>query len=74
MRTTVNLDEKIYRIIRQLAEQNHSSMGKIISDMDKKAISSEKMEYLDSSFPFFQVSENAPVLTLDDIKKNEDIE
>ena len=74
MRTTLNIEDRIYKIVKQLATQQEISVGELVSQLLKKAIGSRRSGYRADGFPLFHVSENAEVITLDDIKKDEDLE
>jgi len=41
MRTTVNLDEDIFRITRSLAEETNSSLGAVLSLLVRKGLAAE---------------------------------
>ncbi|MEE9395842.1 MAG: hypothetical protein V3V31_02400 [Methylococcales bacterium] len=72
MRTTISLDEDIIESARYLAKQNHSTLGKTISDLARKGLQATHSYELKNNFPVFKVSENSPVITPEDVKKLED--
>ena len=63
MRTTVNLDEDVMRVIRSLARERGESLGSVISSLIRKALKPTPQVAYSSDFPVFRVREDAPPLT-----------
>jgi hypothetical protein len=72
MRTTLSLDEDIIETARYLAQQNHSTLGKIISDLVRKGLQATHSYELKNNFPVFKVAKNSPLITPEDVKKLDD--
>jgi hypothetical protein len=73
MRTTLNLDEDILRIARQLAADQGTSLGKVVSDLARRGLSRNRLESRDG-LPAFSVSEAAPPFTGEDVRAGEEDE
>ena len=63
MRTTVNLDEEILRVIRSLARERGESMGSVVSELIRQALKPPPEATYASDFPVFRVREDAPPIT-----------
>ncbi len=72
MRTTLSLDEDIIESARYLAKQNNCTLGKAVSDLARKGLQGSFSYDLKNDFPVFNVSENSPVITPEDVKKLDD--
>ncbi|MGA1193907.1 MAG: antitoxin [Kiritimatiellia bacterium] len=74
MRTTLNLDDDIFRVAKAMARQEEKSLGAIISEFARKGLMAgkryERTEVDD--LPVFQVREDSPVFTSEDVKRDED--
>ncbi|MFW5785842.1 MAG: antitoxin [bacterium] len=73
MRTTLNLDEDILRIARQIAADQGISLGKVVSDLARRGLARNRMESRDG-LPVFSVSEAAPTFTGEDVASAEEDE
>ncbi len=73
MRTTLNLDDDIAGVARELAAERGVSMGKIVSELARRGLrprenrSSER-----NGLPVFEVAENAQPITTEDVQRAED--
>lgn len=72
MRTTITLDDDIIETARYLAEQGHTTLGKVISDLARKGLQSTDSYQRVNNFPVFKVSEDSPVITPEHVKQLED--
>ncbi len=72
MRTTITLDDDIIETARYLAKQDHSTLGKVISDLARKGLQGSKSYKSENNFPVFSVSESSPVITPEHVKTLED--
>ena len=70
MRTTANIDDDLLRILRGIAESRRTSLGKVISDLVRIALKPRDPRPAD--LPVFRVSEGAPAITIEDVKKAEE--
>ncbi len=73
MRTTVAIDDDVLQAARKLAAARDQPLGKVVSDLMRRGLSIRR-EYFggDAGFPLFQVREDSPPITLDDVKRDED--
>ncbi len=76
MRTTINIDDDIYKIAQSLAAEKGISMGAAISLLARDGLNmSRDVTYTkESGLPVFQVAENAEIITSEDIAAAEDEE
>ena len=72
MRTTVNLDDDVFRITRSLAEETNSSLGAVLSLLVRKGLAAEAAPHGDLGIPVFTVSEKAPLFGADQVSEAED--
>ena len=73
MRTTLSIDSDILRAAKQLATAQSKSLGSVISDLARKGLKGpERKVGTRNGFPLFPVSDNAPVVTSEDVRQAED--
>lgn len=78
MRTTLNLDPQLLSTAKRLAASRSVALGDIISELANKGLEAENQAQNRSSsrrksgFPVFRSAKGAPMIGLDDVKKNED--
>jgi hypothetical protein len=72
MRTTLNIDDDVLRVLRGITESRRESMGKVVSDLVRKALAPRDPRPVDESIPVFRVSVGAPAITLADVKRAEE--
>ena len=73
MRTTVAIDDDVLDAARKLAAARDQPLGKVVSDLMRRGLSMRSQYPAgDSGFPLFQVREDSPPITLDDVKRDED--
>ena len=74
MRTTVNIEDELLRVAKSLARARCVSLGRIISDLMRRGLeqplSSTRRK---QGFPVFAVSQRARPITLEDVKKADDV-
>lgn len=69
MRATVQLDDDIYELARNLASREKISLGKVLSNLVRKAIGPSPAFPVRSGFPVFEVRPGAPPLTEEMVKR-----
>lgn len=74
VRTTVALDAAVLVAARRLAQARSQSLGKVLSDLARLGLRSEAKPASRHGFPVFDVPADAPPLTLEQIKQDEDDE
>ena len=63
MRTTLHIDDDIYDTVRSLAAIERSSVGKVLSQLARRALSPSRPEQSSKGFPVFDVPRQTPPLT-----------
>lgn len=63
MRTTLALDPDVFAAARSLAEAQGRTLGKVVSDLLRKALTQPPPTREVNGFPVFEVSPNAVPLT-----------
>ena len=72
MRTTLTIDDDVFRIVRTLAQERRTSLGKVLSDLARQGLSSGKPYSDDTGLPIFEVSETAPLFGPAEVADAED--
>lgn len=62
MRTTLNLDDDVFHEAKNLSELQGKSLSRVVSELARRGLRAASGE---TSFPTFQVSQNAKPLTLE---------
>jgi hypothetical protein len=63
MRTTLNIDDDLLRVIRSLARERGDSLGTVASDLIRRGLGSRREIEYDDDLPVFRVREGAPPIT-----------
>lgn len=63
MRTTVNLDEDVYRAAASIAAERGATIGKVLSDLARRGLAPSVREQDEEGFPVFGVPDGAPPIT-----------
>jgi len=63
MRTTLHIDDDIYEAARSLAAIERSSVGKVLSQLARRALSPSRPAQSVKGFPVFDVPSQTPPLT-----------
>jgi hypothetical protein len=64
MRTTLHIDDDVYRAAKSLAEAEDRPVGKVLSDLARKGLTPRKLS-TKAGFPVFSVPPDAPPITLE---------
>lgn len=74
MRTTVNIDDEIYRIARSVARSRDISIGAALSDLARKGLMAERAPAytLEEGVPVFAVPPGAPAISLETLRAADD--
>jgi hypothetical protein len=78
MRTTLNLDPQLLSTAKRLAAARSVALGDIISELANKGLAAEGQAQEESSarrksgFPVFKTPKGAAMISLDDVKRDED--
>ena len=68
MRTTLQIDDDVLSIARQLASQRGMSIGQVVSELARKGLKPSAAYRYADDFPVFEVREDAAVFGLDEVK------
>lgn len=71
MRTTLTLDPDVLKAARSIARAKAISIGAAVSELARRGLEQTRHEALEP-FPHFQVSPEARIITLEDVKLIED--
>lgn len=77
MRTTVAIDDDVLDAARKLAAAHEQSLGKVVSDLMRRGLAARRgypaeNPAANEAFPTFEVREDSPPITLEDVKRDED--
>jgi hypothetical protein len=73
MRTTIAIDDDVLEAARKLAAARDESLGRVVSDLMRQGLAFRRAPPVNSrGLPTFQVREDSPPLTLEDVKRDED--
>jgi len=72
MRTTVNLPEDVYEVVRSVALAKRVSFGEALADLVRKGLAASPRIESRTAFPSFLVDEDAPAITLEQTLKAEE--
>ena len=74
MRTTLNIDPTLLNAAKRLAAARSVAVGDIISELAHAGLLAQSRTSLKrkSGFPVFTAPSGAPVIGLDDVKRDED--
>ncbi len=74
MRTTLNIDDEILEAARALAEERNLPVGAVLSDLARRGLHRpDAGQRRHKGFPVFDVSRGSTPLTLDRVKRHEDM-
>jgi hypothetical protein len=69
MRTTLNLDDDLLRVLRSIAQGEDRTVSEVASDLIRRALRPEVPDIDVNGFPVFEVSEQAELLTPDQVRE-----
>jgi len=73
MRTTVAIDDDVLEAARKLAAVRDQSLGQVVSELMRRGLAVRTGYRTDASgFPTFEVRDDSPPITLEDVKRDED--
>lgn len=72
MRTTLQIDEDVYRAAKSIAAAEHKTVGKVVSALMRKALAPQNYRDDADDLPSFRVSENASPLTMEMVREAEE--
>ena len=72
MRTTLTIDDDIFRVVKTLARESNQSIGAVVSSLARKGLKGQGFDVDDLGLPLFEVSEQAPVFGPEEVARGED--
>jgi len=72
VRTTLNIDSDVLRVLKAMAESRGTSVGSVVTELVRKALRPADSPSRDRSLPIFHVSDDAAPITLEDVKRAEE--
>jgi predicted urease superfamily metal-dependent hydrolase len=65
MRTTLNIDDDVLMVIKQIADRQHISRGKVVSHLARQALLSQESGGTRNGIPLFPRRADGKVVTLE---------
>jgi hypothetical protein len=65
MRTTLDLEEDVLMAAKEIARQRGVTVGKVMSDLARQALTREVAEATRNGLPIFPIQSNAGIVTLE---------
>ena len=65
MRTTLAIDDDVLTVAKAIAQQRHTSVGKVVSDLVRRALHRPKAPVSRNRVPLLPVSDRKAVITLE---------
>ena len=74
MRTTIDLDAEVLAAAKKLAAARSESLGRVISELARAGLEARtsRAHGTGSGFPVFKVRKGAALVSLEDVKRDED--
>ena len=72
MRTTVDLEEDVLMAAKEIARQRGNTLGQVLSDLARKALTRPARVSTKQGLPLFPVQPNAGVVTLEKVNQLRD--
>ena len=71
MRTTLQLDDDVYDLVRRLASARKVSLGQTVSDLVRKGFTTQARIRSEKGLLVFDLPEDSPLVTLETVKRLE---
>lgn len=71
MRTTLQLDDDVFDLVRRLANNRKVSLGQAVSDLVRKGLSTQGRVRPEQGLVVFDLPEDSPLVTMEDVKRLE---
>jgi hypothetical protein len=72
MRTTLSIDPEVLSAAKKIAAARSSSLGKVISELARRGLEARSKVGSRHGFPVFEVPPDAPALTPEQVREDED--
>jgi hypothetical protein len=73
MRTTIDIEDDMLNAAKHLARARSVSLGRAVSDLMRRGIQTDRSSKDDNGIPIFVVSPDSRPITLEDVKRLEDL-
>jgi hypothetical protein len=74
VRTTLQIDDDVYRAAASLAAAEGKPLGKVLSELARRGLAPRPYDTSRSGFPVFRVAEDAPPLTAEMVRRADEDE
>ncbi len=71
MRTTLNLDDDVYELVRAYSGDRSQSLGKIVSELVRRGLRAPLRTRLEGGFHVVDLPPDIPTVTTEDVKRLE---
>ena len=65
MQTTIDLEGDVFRAVEEIAQQRGVSIGKVLSDLARQALTRQGVAMIRNGVPLFPIQPNADVVTME---------
>lgn len=69
MRTTLRIEDDVFRAAKSLADSEGKTVGQVISELARKGLAPRPQEATEDGFPIFAVPENATPITPEMVRR-----
>jgi hypothetical protein len=71
MRTTLQLDDEVFELVRRLANSRKVSLGQTVSDLVRKGLTTQARIRTEKGLVVFDLPEDSPLVTMECVKRLE---
>ena len=71
MRTTLQLDDDVFDLVRRLATSRRVSLGQTVSDLVRKGLNTQARIRTEKGLVVFDLPDDSPLVTMEDVKRLE---
>lgn len=73
VRTTININDHLYLVLKNMAQATSHSMGEVLTELIQKGLKNSQLGKKQNQFPVFDVTPGqAQPITLEHVKLDED--
>jgi hypothetical protein len=72
MRTTLDIDEDVLRAAKEIAQQRGATVGHVVSDLLRTALTRQTPGSTRNGFPLFPIQPDAKIVTLEMVNQLRD--
>ena len=71
MRTTLQLDDDVFDLVRRLADSRRVSLGRTVSDLVRKGLATQARVRTQKGLVVFDLPEDSPLVNMEGVKRLE---